>query len=146
MEFSNNIEEKMNTYVVKSQDIMLSNNMWKNYIYQNGYGDEQQVKLLLLVIPFEDTGAMESFLLNAIANNDEYDAKIISKCNSFVDCVDEQKRYLNKRRYVTKAKFDVYFSIRTSAEQFNERRNILKSVPWENYTFIQSSFAKLGEL
>ena len=74
------------------------------------------------------------------------DAKIISKCNSFVDCVDEQKRYLNKRRYVTKAKFDVYFSIRTSAEQFNERRNILKSVPWENYTFIQSSFAKLGEL
>ena len=146
VEFSNSIEEKMNTYVVKSQDIMLSNNMWKNYIYQNGYGDEQQVKLLLLVIPFEDTGAMETFLLNAIANNDEYDAKIISKCNSFVDCVDEQKRYLNKRRYVTKAKFDVYFSIRTSAEQFNERRDILKSVPWENYTFIQSSFAKLGEL
>ena len=146
VEFSNNIEEKMNTYVVKSQDIMLSNNMWKNYVYQNGYGDEQQVKLLLLVIPFEDTGAMETFLLNAIANNDEYDAKIISKCNSFVDCVDEQKRYLNKRRYVTKAKFDVYFSIRTSAEQFNERRDILKSVPWENYTFIQSSFAKLGEL
>ncbi len=56
------------------------------------------------------------------------------------------KRYLNKRRYVTKAKFDVYFSIRTSAEQFNERRDILKSVPWENYTFIQSSLAKLGEL
>ena len=84
----------MNTYVVKSQDIMLSNNMWKNYIYQNGYGDEQQVKLLLLVIPFEDTGAMETFLLNAIANNDEYDAKIISKCNSFVDCVDEQKDIL----------------------------------------------------
>jgi hypothetical protein len=146
VEFSNNIEAKMNTYVVKSQDIMLSNNMWKNYTYQNGYGDEQQVKLLLLVIPFEDTGAMETFLLNAIANNDEYDAKIISKCNLFVDCVDEQKRYLNKRRYVTKAKFDVYFSIRTSAEQFNERRDILKSVPWENYTFIQSSFAKLGEL
>ncbi len=34
------------------------------------------------------------FLLNAIANNDEYDAKIISKCNSFVDCVDEQKDIL----------------------------------------------------
>ena len=145
-EFSNSIETKMNTYAVQSHDIMLSNNMWKSYTYQNGYGDEQQVKLLLLVIPFEDTGAMETFLLNAIANNDEYDAEIISKCNMFVDGVDEQKRYLNKRRYITKAKFDVYFSIRTSAEQFNERRDILKSVPWENYTFIQSSFAKLGEL
>ena len=67
-------------------------------------------------------------------------------CNNFVDMVDEEKRYLTKRRYVTKAKFDVYFSIRTSAEQFVERQNILKSVPWEKYMQIQKSFDKLSDL
>lgn len=43
-------------------------------------------------------------------------------------------------------KFDVYFSIRTSAEQFVERQNILKSVPWEKYMQIQKSFDKLSDL
>ena len=66
--------------------------------------------------------------------------------DTFVDNVDNQKKYLNKRRYITKAKFDVYFSIRTSAEQFVERQNILKSVPWEKYMQIQKSFDKLSDL
>ena len=35
---------------------------------------------------------------------------------------------MNKRRYITKAKFDVYFSVRTAAEQFVERQNILKNI------------------
>ena len=79
-------------------------------------------------------------------STDLYDAGLIEKCNNFVDMVDEEKRYLTKRRYVTKAKFDVYFSIRTSAEQFVERQNILKSVPWEKYMQIQKSFDKLSDL
>lgn len=89
---------------------------------------------------------METFLLDAISESDEYDAVIIEKCNDFVDVVDTEKRYLTKRRYITKAKFDVYFSVRTSAEQFVERQNILKNIPWEKYSLIQNSFNKLGDL
>ncbi len=98
------------------------------------------------MIPFEDTGAMETFLLDAVGKADSYDAQIISDCNQFVNNVDRQKKYLNKRRYITKAKFDVYFSVRTAAEQFMERQNILKNIPWEDYTSIQKGFEKLGEL
>ena len=89
---------------------------------------------------------METFLLNAIAASDEYDAKIIGKCNEFVDKIDIEKRYLTKRRYITKSKFDVYFSVRTAAEQFVERQNLLLNVPWEKYTKIQENFEKLGDL
>lgn len=89
---------------------------------------------------------METFLLDAVGKSNPYDAKIISDCNQFVDNVDNQKKYLNKRRYITKAKFDVYFSVRTAAEQFVERQNILKNIPWEDYTSIQKSFEKLAEL
>lgn len=122
------------------------NNTWSSYHYMNAQGTLCYVKLLLLVIPFEDTGAMETFLLHAIAAEDPYDGALIQKCNEFVDSVDVEKRYLTKRRYVTKAKFDVYFSIRTSAEQFTERQKVLLTVPWENYSKIQRDFEKLGDL
>ena len=144
-EFICKIQNSVQKYSLIPQE-KIENNTWKSYEYKNGHGKKQILKMLLLVIPFEDTGAMETFLLNAIADNDAYDAEIIEKCNQFVEEIDEEKRYLTKRRYITKSKFDVYFSVRTAAEQFVERQNILKSVPWEQYSLIQKEFQKLEEL
>ena len=141
--------EKINTSVQKYQLMMkddIKNNTWLSCEYQNGHGKKQIMELLLLVIPFEDTGAMETFLLNAIANDSAYDAEIIRKGNQFVEEVDKERKHLTKRRYITKSKFDVYFSIRTAAEQFVERQNILKRVPWEQYSQIQEEFQKLKDL
>lgn len=121
-------------------------NKWITCTYKNGHGKEHQYELLMLVIPFEETGAMETFLLNAISKKDDYDAGIINNGNSFVDNIDPEKRYLTKRRYITKAKFDVYFSVRTAAEQFVERQNILRNIDWENYAVLQKNFEKLGDL
>ena len=100
----------------------------------------------MLIIPFETTGAMETFLLKCISEQDDYGARIIQKSENFVDSVDEEQRYLKKRRYITKAKFDVYFSVRTAADQFLERQNILKNVEWENYIKVQKDSEKLSQL
>ncbi|MGL5153036.1 MAG: DUF3226 domain-containing protein [Clostridium sp.] len=122
------------------------NDEWIDLKAINGKQEEIKFRVLLLIIPFEETGAIETFLLNAIAEGDEYDKYIISKGNKFVDTVDKEGRYLRKRRHKTKAKFDVYFSIRTSVEQFTERKNILKNIPWEDYKKIQESFKKLSDI
>ena len=143
--FIDDIKALCDEYQINLLDT-LENDKWVSAEYENGHQRKQLLKLLLLVIPFEETGAMETFLLNAIAQNDEYDAEIIKKSNQFVTDIDPEKRYLKKRRYITKAKFDVYFSVRTAAEQFVERQNILKSVPWEKYELIQHEFNKLKEL
>lgn len=124
----------------------IQNDAWISCTHLNAHGREIQFRILLLVIPFEETGALETFLLNSIAKNDTYDAKLINECNAFVDTVDTKKRYLNKRRYITKAKFDVYFSIRTPAGQFVERQNVLKGIEWEKYADVQKCFKKLGDL
>ena len=129
---------------MKAQECV--NNKWVDCLYKNGHGKECVFSLLILVIPFEETGAMETFLLNAISQNNSYDAGIIGNCNTFVSNIDKEKRYLTKRRYITKAKFDVYFSVRTAAEQFMERQNILKNIEWEKYIKIQKDFEKLGDL
>lgn len=124
----------------------IGHNQWIECEYTNGQNHKCVVEILLLVIPFEGTGAMETFLLNSISDRDEYDKEIIKKGKNFIAVADPQKRYLNKKRYLTKAEFDVYFSVRTAAEQFNERQNILKGVPWEKYLIEQKEFEKLGQL
>ena len=124
----------------------ICNNQWVTCEMENNMGESMCFSLLLMLLPFEENGAMETFLLNAIAQADSYDREIIEKCNAFVDCADPERRYLSKRRLITKAKFDAYFSIRTSAEQFTERHNILKNIKWENYTALQKDFILLTEL
>lgn len=124
----------------------IENDKWINCSCLDGKKDLINFRVLLLVIPFEEKGALETFLLDAISKKDSYDKEIITKGNSFVDSIDKEKRYLNKRRYITKAKFDVYFSVRTSAEQFTERKNILRNINWEEYEEIQESFKKLKDL
>lgn len=124
----------------------IENDVWLHCSTKNARGDSISFRVLLLVIPFEETGALETFLLNAISDSDNYDKYIIDECNEFVDTVDNEEKYLTKRRYKTKAKFDVYFSIRTPLEQFRQRREILRGVSWEEYETIQTSFVKLKEL
>lgn len=124
----------------------IANDNWINCSCENGAQDIINFRVLLLIIPFDEEGALKTFLLKAIASNDEYDNEIIEKGNDFVENADSERRYLSKRRYVTKAKLDVYFSIRTSVEQFTERQNILKNINWEDYEYIRNSFKKLREI
>lgn len=121
----------------------VKNNHWSVCEMETQTGDKIQINLLLMVIPFEENGAMETFLLNAIASQDAYDKAIIDDCKNFVDHTDQNRRYLKGRRLVTKAKFDAYFCVRTAAEQFHQRRDIIKNIPWENYAAIQKDFALL---
>jgi len=122
------------------------NNSWAQCSVVNARGKSVSFRFLLLVLPFEETGALETFLLSAISEKDSYDGYIIKMGNGFVDTVDYENRYLLHRRHKTKAKFDVYFSIRTPYEQFGQRRDILRSIDWENYELLQNSFKKLEEL
>lgn len=145
-EFIEKIVNTLQNKNVKYSAQQMKNNEWINCSVTNFMGDQLKFEILLLVIPFEQTGALETFLLSSIANSDEYDKKIIERCEDFVEHVDERGKYLNKRRYITKAKFDVYFSVRTPVQQYMERQNILKNVEWEKYIDIQECFRKLGDV
>lgn len=142
--FIQRVQQVLNSHNVNYST--LSNNCWADCSMLNQMGVIINFSILLLIIPFEENGAIETFLLNAIGNKDAYDKTMINKCNQFVDQIDPNKKYLTSRRYITKAKFDTYFSIRTPVEQYTERQNILKNVKWEKYSDIQIVFKKLGDL
>lgn len=143
-DFENKINEVLKNNNI--EDITLCNDRWKECPYKTSYDETKIMEILLLVIPFEETGALETFLLDALSKKNLTDKKIIEQGNKFIENVDVDGKYLQHRRHKTKAKFDIYFSIRTPLEQFVERRNILRSIEWEEYESIQESFKKLSEL
>ena len=128
----------------------LQHNQWNDCSMKTSTDESFRFRVLVLVIPFTENGALETFLLDAIsadsAAGDSYDKTIIDKGNVFVDTIDPKHKYLTQRRHITKAKFDVYFCVRTPAEQFAERQNILKMIPWDNYKMIQQDFVLLEDI
>lgn len=126
----------------------IKNNAWTDLTFTDTTQNQFNSELLLLIIPFDENGALETFLLNSIAKSDSYDAEIIRKAKDFVDNADPHSKYLNHRGFVTKAKLYAYFAIRIepSVNQFRQRQDILKSVPWEQYENVRDCFKELRNL
>lgn len=138
--------QKVETVLSERQVVLkdkIENNQWIVFEMTTRAGDRIRIKLLVLVIPFDEEGAMETFLLRAVGRQDAYDDSIIKDCENFIQNTDVDHKYLSKRRLIVKAKFDAYFCVRTAAEQFNERRNIIKNIPWEDYAETQRVFRLL---
>lgn len=145
IDFIGQIQRALSEYqVIMQKSIQM--NEWLSGEMVNARNEKVPFELLVLIIPFEDTGALETFLLDSISKQSDYDRIIIEQSNRFVDKIDPEKRYLTSRRYLTKAKFDVYFSIRTPSAFFVERQNILKGINWEEYIEIQRCFQNLEGL
>lgn len=120
---------------------------WNLLTSTNKMGDAVHTDVLLILLPPDGNGALETFLLDSIAKKDLYDGQIVNKCNAFVSTVDdEQKRYLKKARQITKAKFNVYMSIATASVPYKEQESLLKDFPWSESKAVTATFAKLKEL
>lgn len=128
------------------------NNHWNTTTYMNDIQDERCIEFLPLIIPFEDTGSIEIFLLNALCKESEendplkVDKHVIEQCVNFIDNIDCKGKYLRRRRHITKAKFDTVFVVMTPAEAFSQRQTLLRNIPWEDYKEIQVGFKKLDKL
>lgn len=124
---------------------IVKGNGW-NKCELEAFGEERTFELYVMFIPFDENGALETYLLNCIGSKDDYDKEIINQGNRFIDNIDPEEKYLRQRRLRTKAKFDVYFSVRTAADQYAERQNILRSVAWEEYDSMRQDFKIFSEL
>lgn len=128
--------------------VQICNNKWTTLTFEDTVHNQFDSKLLLLIIPFDENGALESFLLESISKENTYDAEIIKKAKEFVDNADPEKKYLSHRGFVTKARLYAYFAIRIepTVNQFRERKNVLTNIPWEKYENVRTVFKELKKL
>lgn len=122
----------------------ISNNSWIQMTLQNSFELEINFQVAFLVIPFDQEGALETFLIEAMKEV-EHDKEIIERCEHFVENL-EASRYLNTSRLKLKAKFSVILAIFSPEKVFDFIDDLLTQIPWEEYKSIQRDFSLFDEI
>jgi hypothetical protein len=130
----------------------LVHNQWNvsNPYLTNGLEDEHRLSLLPIIIPFDENGTIETFLLNARKEIDPAEKRIVTSGNDLVDVLakdpDVKSKYLSPRGIRPKAKLGVYFAIVSPNRTYDEGNRVLLSIPWEELGEVQRTFKELAQI
>lgn len=119
---------------------------WKSNVYMDSFGIKRELKFLLNIIPYDYQGALETVMLDAIAE-DTYDANIVQKSSDFVEQMrKEANKYISSDRLELKAKLGVTWAIQYPEKIFKLMNEQIESVAWEKSEVLRKCFAQLEEI
>lgn len=126
---------------------IMRNNTWEKNTYKlNGFDNTVTINTLLLIIPAESEGALETVLLNSISE-DSYDKVIVDDVEEFMNSnQNKYSKYLLNNRLLLKSKLGTVFAIMSPQKVFSFIDEIIKSVDWEKSALLLKLFEKLGEI
>ncbi len=124
----------------------IENNVWQPNEVNADLGTKVNIEFLLVVIPKENHGALETVLMEALSK-DDYDSNIIEKSKQFItDVQPDADRYIHENRLQLKAQLGVVFSIFNPEKTFSLFKERLVSVKWEKSEVLAKCFEKLIEI
>jgi hypothetical protein len=126
--------------------IEMKNNLWINNEYEDSFGTKQIIEALLVAIPTEHQGALETLMLDSISE-DPYDAEIVNKAGEFVkEMRTTAAKYVSSNRKELKAHLGVTWAIQYPEKVFKLMNEQIQSVKWEKSEVLHKCFEKLVEI
>jgi hypothetical protein len=124
----------------------ISPGIWQNNTYQNSYDQTVFVDFLLLIIPTDKEGALETLLLDAISEN-EYDRVIVEKSKGYIEKIAKYAdKYIGKPRLRLKAWLGVTWAIRYPEKIFDLIDAQIRSVNWQDSQILNECFYELKKI
>ena len=127
----------------------LKNNEWNPACFNELSGQSQQIEIAPIIIPFNEAGAIETVLMNGIAEkNDEYHY-IVNNAKKYVNnCVTSGKLIscLQHERLKLKAQYSSVIAITNPDRSTATYNDILMSFPWETTDSTNTHFGLLLSL
>lgn len=124
----------------------IQDRVWCDNAYQDGFGMEKNVQFMLVVIPKEHSGALETVMLSAISE-DPYDKNIVERTAEFVGQMRmEAGRYISTDRLQLKAHLGITWAVQFPEKVFSVIDEQINSVQWEKYDVLKECFGVLEEL
>ena len=121
----------------------MRNNQWIGNTYRDSFGIDQVMDALLVVIPTEHQGALETIMLDSISE-DPYDSLIVKKCGAFVNEMRQiASRYISSNRLELKAHLGVTWAVQYPEKVFRLINEQIQSVAWENSEVLHQCFSQL---
>ena len=104
---------------------------------------EIELDFYISCLPEEETGAIESVMLEALVT-DDIEENLVNNSEKFILYIREnQDRYLQRKSLIAKAVFNTYFAISTPEEKCGERSRVLRAYDWKNNEVLNKSFGFL---
>ena len=108
------------------------NNSWIDIEFRNSLG-KYIINICYLLVPIEKEGALETFMLDALCENEKEKEKVISQVREFLNGFTSEK-YLQKRREKIKSELGVAISIMNPDRVFTTMNELLESaLPEEDF-------------
>lgn len=121
-----------------------ANNKWISLEFESAFG-KALIEVTYLLVPFDKHGALETFMLSALSENDEDKKMVISKIKKFIDNAAFEK-YLRKRRQRIKAELGMSVAVFTPDKVFSEMDELIMSVDWERFDITNKQFEILKDI
>lgn len=119
---------------------------WVTNIYENSFKQHASVDFLLVVIPADKEGALETLMLEAISEK-EYDKAIVKRSIAYVDEIQPiATEYLRKNRLKFKACLGVTWAIQYPEKLFTFIDEQIRSVKWEESQVLAQCFQQLKSI
>lgn len=120
--------------------------IWVSNTYENSYKQQAFVEFLLVIVPADKEGALETLLLEAISEN-AYDKAIVSCSIAYVDQIQPiASNYLHKKRLKLKACLGVTWAIQYPEKLFSFVDEQIRSVKWESSQVLAQCFHQLKNI
>ena len=124
----------------------MKNDCWIDNDYVNAFGIQKNVSSLLIAIPTEQQGALETLMLEAIAE-DPYDATIVKSAGDFVERMQKSaSRYIPNNRMRLKAHLGVTWAVQYPEKVFKLIDEQIRSVSWEKSEVLRNCFRQLENI
>ena len=129
----------------------LKNNIINNYEYKIE-DNKYNLKVIPVVIPFEESGALETVLIDGMKKSGSEEEMIVYKANEYVKEInnslktEKERKFLNHKRLLLKAKFSSVISIINPEHSTAKLNEILLSFSWEEKKEVRRHFHILNEM
>lgn len=140
------IREKMNNCGISICN--LENNQVNIFEFEVE-NENYKLNVVPIIIPFEETGALETVLMSAIEETGEEDRFIVAEAKNYVDRLlhsGKLSKYLQHERYIIKAKFSSSISVINPDRSIALFNALLMSCHWEEKEAIKKHFRILNDL
>lgn len=123
----------------------LKNNEWLTFNFEAPFSCAAQMKVCYLLVPLEEQGALETYMLSALTEDKAEQKEVIEQAKEFIENIHTEV-YLKGRRLRTKAVMGVSLSVFNPEGIFRIMNEILHSVNWSKFEISQRQFRIISDL
>lgn len=119
-------------------------NKWSSISYNNVFGSAV-IRFCYLLVPLEEVGALETFMMNSLSEQSPEKESVISQAKTFIRDFPSEI-YLKERREKVKAELGISLSVFSPDRVFTTMKELIDSVSWGDFTTANAQFERLQEL